>query len=390
MNMLDVRPPDAEEARASSRAGRRRWLFWSLAILLSLAAAGAVLWQRGTAPPPQVAAPTATPVLTVPLIAAITRPLEVPVVGDGTVAAWQELALGAEIGGLRVLEVRVEEGVRVVAGDLLVRLDDSVLAAQSAQAEASVTEARATLDLARSEVARAQTLASTNIGPRQVLEQRQAAAAQAEARLASAIARRDEAQARLAQAQILAPTDGLVSRVTVRIGTVTGAGQEMLRLVRDGRLELNARIPELDLGGIAPGQAVLVRHGGQEIRARVRAIAPTVTPESRLGLVHVALPADSSLLPGMFARAEIMGPARPAVLVPAGAVVFREGAPAVFTLAPGEERVRLRRLTLGTRADGLVEVLDGLAAGERVVASGAGFLADGDLVRAAPPGASAP
>jgi len=87
----------------------------------------------------------------------------------------------------------------------------------------------------------------------------------------------------------------------------------------------------------------------------------------------------------MFARAEIMGPARPAVLVPAGAVVFRDGAPAVFTLAPGTDRVRLRRLTLGTRADGMVEVLDGLSAGERVVTSGAGFLADGDLVRAASP-----
>jgi multidrug efflux pump subunit AcrA (membrane-fusion protein) len=115
---------------------------------------------------------------------------------------------------------------------------------------------------------------------------------------------RDEAAARLTQARITAPADGLVSRVAVRIGTVTGAGQELLRLVRDGRLELNARVPELDLDGIAPGQPALVRHGGREIRAEVRAVAPTVTPESRLGLVHIALPEGSGLLPGMFARAD--------------------------------------------------------------------------------------
>ena len=344
------------------------------------------LWPRGpAAPPPAALAPAPAPVLTVPLAPAITRALAVPVVGDGSVAPWQELVLGAELGGLRVREVRVEEGDRVRAGDVLVRLDDSLLLAQRAQAEAGLQEARVTLDLARAEVARAQSLATGGIGPRQVLEQREAAAAQAEARLAAALARREEVAARLAQASILAPTDGVVSRVSLKIGAVTGAGQEALRLVREGRLDLNARVPELELTGILPGQPVRVRHGGREIMARVRAIAPTVTPETRLGTVHVALPPDSGLLPGMFARAEIMGPARPAVLVPAAALVFRDGAAAAFILPPGEERVRLRRLTLGERLEGMVEVREGLAAGERVVLSGAGFLADGDLVRVAAP-----
>lgn len=385
MNMLDARPQEAEEARASRPAQRRGRVVMAVLALLALAAAGWFLWPRPGATPPAPAARGPTAVLTVPLIPATTRPLAVPVVGDGSVAPWQELVLGAEVGGLRVLEVRVEEGDQVRAGDVLVRLDDALLRAQGAQVEASINEARVALEFAQSEVARARTLASGGIGPRQVLEQRESVAAQAEARLAAAIARREEVAARLAQATMLAPTDGLVSRVVLRIGAVTGAGQEALRLVRDGRLELNARVPELELAGIAPGQPVRVRHGGREIMAEVRAIAPTITPENRLGTVHVALPPGAGLLPGMFARAEIMGPPRPAVLVPAAAVVFRDGAPAVFTLAPGEERVRLRRLTLGERLEGMVEVREGLAEGERVVLSGAGFLADGDLVRVAAP-----
>jgi len=388
---IDVRPGDAEPPRATSRPRARGWrVLAMLALGAGLAVAGYLLWPRPAAPPAPTPIAGPTPVLTVPLTPAATRPISVPVMGDGSVAAWQELVLGAEIGGLRVQEMRVEEGDRVAAGDLLVRLEDGVLAAQAAQAEASIAEARAALALARSEVARAQTLASNNVGSRQVLEQREANAAQAEARLAAAVARRDEAAARLAQTRIAAPDDGFVSRVAVRIGAVTGAGQELLRLVRDGRLELNARVPELDLAGVAPGQPALVRHGGQEIQGEVRAIAPVVTPESRLGLVHIALPEGAGLRPGMFARAEILGPARPAVVVPAAAVVFRDGAPAVFTVpedaAPGAEvRVAQRRLALGQRLDGQVEVLEGLTAGERVVLSGAGFLSDGDLVRVARP-----
>lgn len=391
--MLDIRPQGAEEPRASSadpprRSARR---FWLVALLLGLAVAGGAAWQWRAAPPP--AAPVAqgpAPVLTVALAAATMQPLAVPVVGDGTVVAWQELVIGAEVGGLRVLETLVEEGQTVRAGDLLVRLDGRILEAQAAQAEASIREATAARDLAQDEVTRAQTLARTQIGPRQVLEQREAAAAQAEARLASAVARRDEVTARLAQTRIEAPTDGLVSRVTVRIGAVTGAGQELLRVLRDGRLELNARVPELDLTGIAPGQPVLVRHGARDIPAEVRAINPMVAPESRLGIVHVALPPDSGLRPGMFARAEITGPARPAVLVPAAAIVFRDGAPSLFVLPADEERVRLRRLALGARVGDAVEVIEGLAGGERVVVAGAGFLADGDLVRAAPMGGATP
>jgi len=272
----------------------------------------------------------------------------------------------------------------VQAGQLLARLDDNVLAAQAAQSEAAIAEGVAFLELARAEQARAEDLVRSQSASRQILDQRQSATRQAEARLVVLRARRDEAVARLAQTRILAPSDGIVARVSLRIGAVTALGQEMFRLIRDGRLELEARVPELELAGVAPGQRAVIRHGGREIAAEVRLIGPVVSPETRLGLVRIALPADSGLKAGMFARAEIQGPSREVVTVPSSALVFRDGAPQAFVLPADSERVVMRRVTAGARQEGMVEIIEGLRPGERVVTAGAGFLVNGDLVRVAP------
>lgn len=372
----------AQVSPTAPRAGRR-WL-WAMALLVVVAGAAAWQWRAShPASPPAAAAPP-TPALSVSVAAATSRALTLTVMGEGSVVAWQELVIGAEIGGLRLVQAPIEEGMRVRAGDLLAALDDSLVAAQADQAEAAVNEAAAILELARADLGRSEDLVRSQSTSRQVYETRQSAARQAEARLRIARARRDEAVARLAQTRILAPTDGVVSRVTVRIGAVSAPGQEMFRLIRDGRLELDARVPELELSAVQPGQPATVWHGGRSIAAEVRAVAPIVAADTRLGLVHIALPPDSGLRPGMFARGEIRGGTREVVMVPASAVVFRDGAPRAFVLDEGAERVAMRRLTAGTRQDGMVEIVEGLAASERVVVAGAGFLADGDLVRLIP------
>ncbi len=395
--MFDSKIAIEAAARASAAPAplaAPRWRGWLLAgvasvtVLVVAVLAGGFLppWPGAAPPAPEVARIQApVPVLTVALGAARTRPVVTTVTGDGSVVAWQELVVGAEIGGLRLVEAPVEEGQAVRSGDLLARLDDSVLRAQAAQAEAAILEAEAARAIAAADLARSEQLVRSQSASVQVTEQRRAAALQAEARLAAARARRDEVVARLAQTRILAPTDGIVAKVSARIGSVSAMGQEMFRILRDGRLELDARVPELDLPEVQPGQAVTVRHGERIIQAEVRAIAPVVSPETRLGIVHVALPPGSALRPGMFARAEIVGAVRQAVVVPAGAVVFRDGASRVFVLPEGEDRVRLRRLTTGIRDEGMVQVTDGLQPGEQVVVAGAGFLADGDQVRVAPP-----
>ncbi|UFN49952.1 efflux RND transporter periplasmic adaptor subunit [Roseomonas sp. OT10] len=358
-----------------------RRLALSAAVLLAagLPAPHAALAQGQAAPPAA---------LTVAAAPVEIRAVERSVRGDGSIVAWQELVLGAEVAGLRVVELGAEEGDRVRQGQLLVRLDDAVLRAQAAQAAAAVTEAEANLRLAQAELRRVQELQRGEYAARQTLEQRQANAAGAEARLAAARAQRDDAEARLAQTRILAPTDGIVTTRRAQLGTVVSLGQEMLRLIRDGRIELDARVPELDLAAIAPGQAARVRHGGREVTATVRAIAPTVAPETRLGIVHLSLPPDSGLRPGMFASAAIVTGRADSPTIPREALLHRDGRPVAFAVEG--DRVALRRLELGMAdLDGRVEVRAGLSPGERVVVAGAGFLNDGDRVRLAEPAARA-
>ncbi|MDJ0387977.1 efflux RND transporter periplasmic adaptor subunit [Roseomonas sp. E05] len=383
--MPDHNPPAQTVAPRSTT--RRRWPLL-LGFLLIVGLGGVMvprLLQRAEAPPGPAAPQEPPPALTVTLAAVQARDLARPVIGDGSVVPWQELVIGAEAGGLRVQAVPVEEGDRVRAGQLLVALDDALPAAQVAQAEAAAAEAEAALGIAQADLRRASQLSRSDNVAQQVLEQRQAAARQAEARLRAARAQLQEAQARLAQARILAPADGTVLRRAVLPGAVVQPGQELVRLLREGRLELDARVPELDLAAVRPGQAVRVRHGEREIMGEVRALAPVVAGETRLGLVHVTLPPDSGLRPGMFARAEILPAPAPSLAVPQAAVVFRDGQPVVFVLPEGAERVEPRAITTGIRREGVVEVTGGLAPGERVVATGAGFLSAGDRVRVAAP-----
>ena len=158
----------------------------------------------------------------------------------------------------------------------------------------------------------------------------------------------------------------------------------MFRLVRDGRLELDAKVPELDLAAVHPGLGARVVHGDWQVQATVRAVAPMVATDTRLGVVHIALPADSDLRTGMLARHEIRVDPVPTLVVLQTAIVFREGPPGVF-VQNADNSVSLRRLTTGARRDGFVGVLGGLQAGELVVTSGAGFLSDGDSVRVVAP-----
>lgn len=113
----------------------------------------------------------------------------------------------------------------------------------------------------------------------------------------------------------------------------------------------------------SPARKVVVRHGERVIQAEVRLVAPVVAADTRLGTVHVALPADPGLRPGMFARAEITGASREVVMVPASAIVFRDGAAQVFVLPEGQGRGHAP--TAGARIEGQAEVIEGLRLGER-------------------------
>jgi RND family efflux transporter MFP subunit len=307
---------------------------------------------------------------------------------SGSVAAWQEMTLGVELSGIRAAEVLVEVGDRVRAGSPLLRLDARTLTVQARQAEASVAQARANLDLARANVARGEQLVTQGLISSSDIDQLRAELASAEAQLITAQADRDAARLRLEFTTLRAPDDGVISARSVQPGQVVSAGEELLRMIRRGRLEWRAELAEADLSRVPVDALVeLADPQGKRIIGRVRAVSPAVDPATRTGLLYADLPEPGDLRAGMFAEGRVLLDQAEVGVLPRDAVVFRDGIPYVFVAgAPADTdaavfNVAQRRVVVGSQQDDQIEIRDGLAAGDRVVVQGAGFLGDGDLVR---------
>jgi RND family efflux transporter MFP subunit len=342
----------------------------------------------GGSPP---ASDTATPSITVTTTAPVRQPLQRTIVVSGSVAAWQEMSLGVELAGIRVAEVLVEVGDVVRAGQTLLRLDARTLQVQARQADAAVAQAQANLELARSETARGESLLARKLISTADADQLKANLIRAEAQLTTAEADRDAARLRLGFATLAAPQAGVISARTVQPGQVVSAGTELLRLIRDGRLEWRADLAEQDLTRVPAGTVIeLTDPAGETVPGRVRAISPALDPKTRTGLVYADLPEPGSLRAGMFAQGRIVLGTGPATVLPRESVVYRDGLPYVFVVqtrdgAAADDpivRVAQRRIAVGAQQGDMTEVTGGIN-GEQVVVRGAGFLSDGDLVRVA-------
>ncbi|MBL8381609.1 MAG: efflux RND transporter periplasmic adaptor subunit [Burkholderiales bacterium] len=332
----------------------------------------------------------AKPALTVTLVQPQARELPLALAANGTVAAWQEAVLGAEVNGLRLAEVRAEVGDRVRRGQVLAVFNADTVAADLAQAKAALAEAEATLAEARANAARAQSIAGSGALSAQQVAQYATAEATAQARLEQARAQERAQTLRLAHTRVTASDDGVISARSATLGAVAGPGQELFRLIRKARLEWRGEVTAAELHRLKPGLPVRVSTpGGAVVEGRVRTVAPTVDATTRSAIVYVDLPQamDKGLKPGMFARGEFVLGAAPGLTLPQDAVVLRDGFAWAYRAGPvanGQARVTRVKVETGRRVDDRVEVRSGLAAADRVVASGAAFLADGDTVKVAP------
>lgn len=300
---------------------------------------------------------------------------------SGPVSAWEEMQLGVELNGLRVIRLLVDVGQAVRKGDLLLQLDHRSLDSDLAQAVAGLREAEAGAALARSQLARGQQLADGKYISAMNLDELRAGRTQAEARLGTARAARDAVALRRSYADLRAPDAGVISKRLVQPGQVVAAGSELLRLIRLGRLEWRAELAEAELARVKPGDRIeLATRDGAKVLGQVRAVSPGVDAGTRTGTVYADLPDPQGLQPGTYLQGRIDTGIGQGLTVPAATVVQRDGHPNVFTVdAKGiAHRVRIRT---GGTANGQVEVLEGLKVGDAVVEQGAGFLADGDSVR---------
>lgn len=350
-------------------------------LLLAGGAAVTLLVHAADDKAPPAAAP-AKPALTVTVTSAQRATVATGVTANGNVAAWQEAIVGAEANGMRLAEVRVNVGDVVRKGQVLATFDSAMANADLAQSRAAVAEAEANLAEAAANAQRARELQPSGALSAQQVAQLLTAERTAQARLEAVKAAQQVQQLRLQQAQVLAPDSGVISARSATVGAVVPAGAELFKLIRQGRLEWRGEVAATELAQIKPGQKVTVAPPtGAPVTGTVRTVAPTVDAATRNALVYVDLPESGGRLKaGMFARGEFATGSSTALTLPQSAVLLRDGFSYVFTVG-ADGRVAQRKVATGRRSGDRVEILQGLDDQARVVASGGGFLADGDTVR---------
>lgn len=353
----------------------------AFAVLASLAVVGV----RAADDKPAAAAPK--PALTVNVTQPQPAALPVRVTANGSIAAWQEASVGAEANGLRLAEVRVNVGDVVKRGQVLATFAPDTLNADVAQIRAAVAEAEATLAEASANAQRARGLQATGALSEAAINQYFTAERTAKARLDAQRAMAQMQQLRLKQTQVLAPDNGVISARSATVGAVLPAGQELFRMIRQGRLEWRGEVAATDMAALKPGMTALVTAGGgPAIKGTVRMVAPTVDPQTRNGIVYVDLPPvgaasdTGAARAGMFARGEFEVGSGTGLTLPQSAVLLRDGFSYVLRVGPDSKLTQVK-VGVGRRVGDRIEITGGIDAQTRVVAAGGGFLGDGDTVR---------
>jgi HlyD family secretion protein len=351
------------------------------AVLVAAGMAAAALAVRAADDKKPAAATAARPALTVTTTQPQRATLPLKIAANGNIAAWQEASIGTEANGLRLAEVRVNVGDAVRKGQVLATFTPELLQADVAQMRAVVAEAEAALAEAQVNAKRARELEKSGALSDQQINQFLTAERTAQARLDAQRAQANVQALRLRQTQVLAPDDGVISSRSATVGAVLPAGQELFRMIRQGRLEWRAEVPAADLARIQPSMAAgVVPSGGQAIAGKVRMLAPTVDPLTRNGIVFVDLAPSRYARAGMFARGEFDIGSGEGLTLPQSAVLLRDGFAYVLRVG-ADSKVIETKVTVGRRLGERIEITAGLDADARVVASGGSFLGDGDTVR---------
>ena len=331
------------------------------------------------------------------------------VIAGGLVGAVDEVLVQPLVEGHPIESLEAEVGDYVDAGQTLATLSTTSLELQRsqlkaalaiaratvAQAEAGVLEARASSDESARVAERAKALNKSGNTSQAALDQAIAAATAAEARaeaslqtLESAHAQVESAEAQLANVElnltrtkVVAPVSGEVLARNAQVGAIASAqGQPMFILMRDGALEVKAEVAEADLVKLQPGMPVLIRTvaSDEPLRGSVRLVEPGVNATTRLGMARIEIENARIVRAGMYAEAEILVAERATLAVPISAVGETAAGAIVRKVTGGV--VSEVPVKTGIRDGQWVEIVEGLAAGDRIVTKAGAFVRDGDTV----------
>ena len=364
---------------------RRTWLLGAAGMAVAIAVGTAIWMSRASAP--KAVAPLATRA-SLPLVSVVTpgiRPVATEVTFTGTIEARHELPIGNSGDTGRIVAVYVEAGDHVRRGQLLAKIDDSVLAPQVGQLTAALEQARAQAALSAAEYRR-----GADIGPAgglstQDIEKLRAADVMDAANIKVVAAQLAVMRAKLARTRIVAPVDGIVLKRNAEVGQIAGSGGTALFEIEDaGRVEMIGQVAEQDLADLKVGQEADVHMIGfaRPFHGRIWLLGAVIDPQSRLGEVRIALSPDPALRPGAFARGNITVAHAKRPVLPQTAVMSDNDGSYVYVVNRGDE-VQRRDVRVGSVIPSGVVIAEGLTGNERVVAIDGGFLHNGEKVSVA-------
>lgn len=291
-----------------------------------------------------------------PVVTVQPHPVDISFPAEALVEAVNQATVAAQVPG-RVVEVRADAGQSVRKGELLMRID----AREAAEAERAAIAAYAN--------AKAHYERTRNLLERKFVSQ--AAVDKAKADFDAAAANRSAAAAGLSHAAVVAPMSGIIARRLTEPGEMAAPGKPLFTLYEPGGLRVVASVPQYRLREMRTVKTARVEFPelGKSVEATGVTLLPTADSATHVSQVRVNLPALPEATPGMFARVHFVVGRAEKLTVPAAAVV-RRGEVAGAYVQAADGRLVLRQLRLGeVVGDGEIEVLAGLAAGEKVVTS---------------------
>ena len=383
-------PPTAP-IEAQQPGLRRKWLLPAGAVLLALAIS-AVLWSTLHSKPKLV--PLADQ-QNAPLVSVMTPGLKLvtsSVTFTGAIAARYDMPIGHDGDTGRIVAVYVEPGDHVQRGQLLARLDETVLIPQVSRLTAALELAKAQAALSAAEYRRAQGVESAGALSAEDIEKRRATALTDAANVKVVAAQLAEGQARLNRTRIVAPIAGTVLTRSAEVGQIANpGGLALFRVASGGEVEMRGQLAEQDLAQVKVGDPASVYLTGlpQAFEGRVRLLGAIIDPQTRLGEIRITLKPDPALRPGAFARGTVTVNKTMRPVVPQTAVLTDPSGSYVYVVNAHSHAER-RAVRVADTSDQGVVISSGLTGPERVVTTAAGFLRDGEEVKVAAVAAAQP